>query len=74
VTQKISAGFTSFLFAPQAKLQYLSLSFFRLNWGKTADKLTINWPNFAQVGLQLEFAFRIRPLMNVIQLFLAKAT
>jgi len=23
-------------------------------------KLAINWQNFAQVGLQLEFAFRIR--------------
>jgi len=29
---------------------------------KAADKLTINWQNFAQVGLQLEFAFRIRLL------------
>jgi len=28
----------------------------------TAAKLAINWQNFAQVGLQLKLAFRIRPL------------
>jgi len=27
------------------------------------DKFAINWQNFAQVGLQLEFAFRIRLLV-----------
>jgi len=28
------------------------------------DKLAISWQNFAQVGLQLKFAFRIRPKMS----------
>jgi len=27
---------------------------------KTMDKLVINWQNFAEVRLQLKFAFRIR--------------
>jgi len=40
---------------------YLSLSFVRLNWSRTTDNLAINWQNFAQVELQLKFAFRIRP-------------
>jgi len=30
-----------------------------LSWRRTTDKLAINWQNFAQVGLQLKFAFRI---------------
>jgi len=38
-------------------------NFVRLSWGKTTDKLAINWLNFARVGLQLEFAFRIRPIV-----------
>jgi len=27
---------------------------------RTSDKLAINWQTFAQVGLQLKFAFRMR--------------
>jgi len=34
------------------------LSFVRLSWGRTTDKLAINWQDFAQVGLELKFAFR----------------
>jgi len=30
------------------------------------DKLASNWQNFAQVGLQLEFAFRIQLLEILI--------
>jgi len=30
------------------------------------DKLAINWQNFAQVGLQLKFDFRIRPWVYIM--------
>jgi len=33
--------------------------------GRTPDKLAINWQNFAQVGFQLNFAFRIEYGCNV---------
>jgi len=33
------------------------------------DKLAINWQNFAQVRLQLKFAFNIRPLLNFTPIF-----
>jgi len=47
-------------FAVKAELQVLKFEFFiKLSWGRTTDKLEINWKNFAQVGLQLKFAFRI---------------
>jgi len=42
--------FVSFFFALKAKLQVIKFEFFKLSWGRTTDKLTINWPNFAQVG------------------------
>jgi len=29
--------------------RYSSLSFVRLNWGRTTDELAINWQSFAQV-------------------------
>jgi len=40
--------------------RYSSLSFVTLSWGRTMDKFAINWQNFARVGLQLKFAFRVR--------------
>jgi len=30
------------------------------------DELAINWKNFAQVGLHLKFAFRIKPYISFI--------
>jgi len=37
------------------------LSFVRLNWDRTTDKIAIYWQNLAQAELQqLKFAFRIR--------------
>jgi len=53
--------FISFLHL-QPDFRYSSLSFVRLILGRTTDKLAINWQNFAQVGLQLKFALRIRLL------------
>jgi len=53
--------FISFFFHFKPDFKYSSLSFVNLSSGRTTDKLTINWQNFAQVGLQLEFAYRIRP-------------
>jgi len=39
------------------------------------DKLAINWQNFAQVQLQLRFAFIIRPLnANMEKVMLSKLT
>jgi len=40
-------------------LGQLMFEFCQISLGKTTDKLAINWQNFAQVGLQLKFAFRI---------------
>jgi len=37
-----------------------------MKMGRTTYKLAINWQNFAQVGLQLKFAFRIRPKINLV--------
>jgi len=45
-------------------LQVLSLSFVRLSLGRATDIPTINWQNFAQVGLQTKFAFRIRLIVS----------
>jgi len=56
----ICACTESFFFVQTAELQKLKFEFFKSSWGRTADKLTINWQNFAQVGLQLKFAFRKR--------------
>jgi len=42
---------------------YSSLSFVRLNYNRTMDKLAINWQNFAQARLQLKLTFRIWPLV-----------
>jgi len=39
--------------------RYSSLSFFRLSWGRPINKLATKWQNFARVGLQLKFAFKI---------------
>jgi len=44
---------------------YSSLSFVKSILSSTADKLAINWKNFAQVGLQLKFAFRIQLLTQI---------
>jgi len=41
--------------------KYSSLSFVRFNCSKFPDKRSISWQNFAHVGLQHKFAFRIRP-------------
>jgi len=48
-----SIVFISFFFALiKTKLQvYSSLSFARLSYGRTTDKLAINWQNIVQVGL-----------------------
>jgi len=46
--------------------RYSNLSFVRLSWGETTDKLAISLQTFAQVGLQLKFAFRIRSLVILI--------
>jgi len=51
--------FISFFFALNARLQVFRYEFVRLSWGRTIDKLAINWQNFVQVGLQLMCAFRI---------------
>jgi len=48
----------------QLKSRNSSLSFVRLNWNRIKDDFAINWQNFAQVRLQLKFAFRIRPIVN----------
>jgi len=32
-----------------------------LSFVRFTDKLAVNWQNFARIGLQLEFVFRIRP-------------
>jgi len=42
------------------KLQVLKFEFCQIKLGGITDKLAINWQYFAQVGLQLKFAFRIR--------------
>jgi len=47
----------SFFFALKAKLQVLKFEFCQIKL--ITDKLAINWQNFAQVELQLEFAFSI---------------
>jgi len=52
--------FVSFFFELKAELQKLKFELVMLSRGRTTHKLAINWQNFAQVGLQLEFAFRIR--------------
>jgi len=62
--------FISFFFALKARPQVLKFDdFVRLGWGRTTDKLSINWQNFAQVGLQLKFGFRIRPYFQSILTF-----
>jgi len=45
--------FVFLLFVLKDELQVLKFEFFRLSWGRTTDKLAINWQIFAQVGLQL---------------------
>jgi len=45
----------SFSLHLKPNFRYSSLSFVRLSWGRTQ----INLQNFAQVGLQLKFAFKI---------------
>jgi len=46
-----------FFFGLKAELQVLKVEFHRLSWGRTAAKL--NWQNFAKLGLQLKFTFRM---------------
>jgi len=36
--------------------------FCQIKLGRTTDKLAVNCQNSTQVGLQLKFAFRIRPV------------
>jgi len=43
------------------KLENLKSDFYRKKKDMNMDKLTINWQNFAQVRLQLKFAFMIWP-------------
>jgi len=60
--KKFPSVFVSYVFLHlKTDFIYSSSSFVRLSSGRTTDKLTINWQNFAQVGLQLKVAFRIRP-------------
>jgi len=40
-----------------------SLNVAKLSWGRTKDILTINWQIFAQVRLQLRFAFIIMSII-----------
>jgi len=47
-----------------------SLSIVKLSWGRTIDKFAISWQIFAQVGLQLKFAFRIRPIITTLNFFM----
>jgi len=54
-----------FFFILIAELQVLEFEFVRLSWGRTTDKYAINWQNFAQVELQLKFAFRIRLYLDM---------
>jgi len=50
------------LYTLKPDFRYSSLSFVTLSCGRTTHKLAINWQNFSQIGLQLKYAFRIRPL------------
>jgi len=59
VMQKCLAVLISLFLHLKPDVRYSDLSFIRLSWSKTTDKLAINWQNFAQVGLQLKFAFKI---------------
>jgi len=62
-TQKILCLCLYFsFFTLKAELQVLKLEFCQVNLEST-DKLAINWQNFARIGLQLKFAFRIRLLV-----------
>jgi len=57
---KTLSVFLSFFLQLKPEFRYSSLSFVRLSpepRDRTADKLAINWQNFAQVELQLKFAF-----------------
>jgi len=47
-------------FELKAELQVLKFEFCQIKLGYHNGKLAINWQIFAQVKLQLEFAFRIR--------------
>jgi len=53
------AGVSFFLFSLKARLQVIKFEFCQINWSGTTDKLASNWQNFAQVKLQLKFAFHI---------------
>jgi len=56
-------NFISLFFALKAKLQVLKFEFCQIKLGyRTTNKLVINRQNFAQVGLELKFAFKIRML------------
>jgi len=56
--------YLTFFFALKARLQLFKFEFCQIKLGyRTINKLAINWQNFAQVGLQLQFAFRIRLLV-----------
>jgi len=49
----------------KSDLNYSSSSFVRVSWWRVTDKLATNRQNFARVGLQLKFAFRIRPSVSL---------
>jgi len=59
---KISFVCVCIFFILKARLQALKSEFYQINWGRTTDKLAINWQNFAEVRLQTKLAFRIRSL------------
>jgi len=62
--QKSLFVFMSFFFALKARFQVSILSFSRLSRSRIMKKFAINRQDFAQVGLQLKFAFRIRPFQS----------
>jgi len=60
--KNLSVFFIVCLFFHLKHFRYSSSSFVSWNWDRITNKLAINWQNFAQVRLQLKFAFRMRPL------------
>jgi len=61
--QKFLSVFNSFFFAPKTRLQDFKFDCQNKLEKNTMGKLATDWLNFAQVGLQLKFAFRIRLFM-----------
>jgi len=57
--KKFSYVFISFFFAYKVKLQVLKFELSDQVEVEQPDKRVINWQNFAQVGLQLKFLFKL---------------